>query len=83
MLTLAPDARWVGEYYPVDELIEGEGGTATVRMRYAETDWMVRLVLGLGADVIVRDPPELAAAVTQRALAALRRSSAAPAGETD
>jgi proteasome accessory factor C len=83
VLTLAPDARWVGEYYPVDELIEGEGGTATVRMRYAETDWMVRLVLGLGADVIVRDPPELAAAVTQRALAALRRSSAASAGETD
>jgi proteasome accessory factor C len=83
VLTLAPDARWVGEYYPVDELIEGEGGTATVRMRYAETDWMVRLVLGLGADVIVRDPPELAAAVAQRALAALRRSSAAPPGWTD
>jgi proteasome accessory factor C len=77
VLTLAPDARWVAEYYPIDELIEGEGGTATVRMRYAETDWMVRLVLGLGADVIVRDPPELAATVAQRALAALRRSSAA------
>jgi proteasome accessory factor C len=83
VLTLAPDARWVGEYYPVDELIEGEGGTATVRMRYAETDWMVRLVLGLGADVIVRDPPELATAVAQRAIEALRRSSAASAGETD
>jgi proteasome accessory factor C len=77
VLTLAPDARWVAEYYPVDELLEGEGGTATVRMRYAETDWMVRLVLGLGADVLVQDPPELAAAVAQRALAALRRSSAA------
>jgi proteasome accessory factor C len=83
VLTLAPDARWVGEYYPIDELIEGEGGTATVRMRYAETDWMVRLVLGLGADVLVQDPPELAAEVAQRALAALRRSSAATLGETD
>jgi proteasome accessory factor C len=77
VLTLAPDARWVAEYYPIEELVEGDGGTATVRMRYAETDWMVRLVLGLGADVIVRDPPELAAAVAQRAQAALRRSSAA------
>jgi proteasome accessory factor C len=83
VLTLAPDARWVAEYYPIDELIEGEAGSATVRIRYAETDWMVRLVLGLGADVIVRDPPELAAAVTQRALAALRRSSAVAQNRTD
>ena len=75
VLTLSPDARWVAEYYPVEELIEGEGGAATVRMRYAETGWMVRLVLGLGADVVVQDPPELAAAVTQRACAAVRRSA--------
>ncbi|MGH3823587.1 MAG: helix-turn-helix transcriptional regulator [Pseudonocardiaceae bacterium] len=81
VLTLSPDARWVAEYYPVDELIEGEGGAATVRMRYAETGWMVRLVLGLGADVIVRDPPELAAAVAQRALAAVRRSAHLPSHE--
>jgi proteasome accessory factor C len=83
VLTLAPDARWVADYYPIDEIIEGQGGTATVRIRYAETDWMVRLVLGLGAYVIVRDPPELAAAVTQRALAALRRSSAVAQNRTD
>ena len=74
VLTLAPDARWVAEYYPVDELIDGEGGAATVRMRYAETEWMVRLVLGLGADVVVRAPAELAEAVAQRAHAAIRRS---------
>ena len=81
LLTLAPDARWVAEYYPVEELIEGVGGAATVRMRYAETSWMVRLVLGLGADVVVREPAELAAAVAQRALAALRRSDhLAPSG---
>lgn len=81
VLTLSPDARWVAEYYPVEELIEGDGGAATVRMRYAETGWMVRLVLGLGADVIVRDPPELAAAVAQRALAAVRRSAHLPSHE--
>ncbi|HEX8934451.1 MAG TPA: YafY family protein [Pseudonocardiaceae bacterium] len=81
VLTLAPDARWVAEYYPVEELIEGEGGTATVRMRYAETGWMVRLVLGLGGDVLVRDPPELAAGVAERALAAVRRSTSATLNE--
>jgi proteasome accessory factor C len=81
VLALAPDARWVGEYYPVEELTEGEGGAATVRMRYADTGWMVRLVLGLGADVTVRQPPELAAAVTQRARAALHRSGQLASGE--
>jgi proteasome accessory factor C len=81
VLTLAPDARWVAEYYPVEELIEGEGGAATVRIRYAETGWMVRLVLGLGADVLVREPPELAAAVAERALAAVRRSTSAALNE--
>ncbi len=81
VLTLSPDARWVAEYYPVEELIEGEAGAATVRMRYAETGWMVRLVLGLGADVIVEDPPELATAVAQRALAAVRRSGQLPSHE--
>jgi proteasome accessory factor C len=75
VLALAPDARWVAEYYPVEELTEGEGGAATVRMRYADTGWMVRLVLGLGADVTVQEPAELAAAVAQRARAAVRRSS--------
>ncbi|MGH3685421.1 MAG: helix-turn-helix transcriptional regulator [Pseudonocardiaceae bacterium] len=78
VLSLAPAARWVAEYYPVDELTEGVGGAATVRMRYAETGWMVRLVLGLGADVVVREPPELAAAVAQRARAAVHRASHLP-----
>ncbi|MGH3671401.1 MAG: helix-turn-helix transcriptional regulator [Pseudonocardiaceae bacterium] len=82
VLTLGPSARWVAEYYPVEELIEGEGGTATVRMRYAETGWMVRLVLGLGADAVVQEPTELADAVRQRALDALRRSSHASAHGT-
>lgn len=78
VLTLAADARWVAEYYPVEELVESEGGTATVRMRYADTGWMIRLVLGLGGDVVVEEPPELAAAVAQRARDALARSDHLP-----
>ncbi|MFN2494531.1 MAG: helix-turn-helix transcriptional regulator [Pseudonocardiaceae bacterium] len=74
VLTLAPDARWVAEYYPVEELTEADGGTATVRMRYADTGWMVRLVLGLGGDVVVREPAGLAAAVAERAREAVRKS---------
>jgi proteasome accessory factor C len=78
VLTLAPDARWVAEYYPVEELAEDGGGTATVRMRYADTGWMVRLVLGLGADVVVQEPAELAAVVAERGRAAVHRSERLP-----
>ncbi len=74
VLLLAPDACWVAEYYPVERVEEAEGAAATVRMRYADPDWMVRLVLGLGGDVSVLEPAELAEAVRERARAALRRS---------
>ncbi len=81
-LLLAPDARWVAEYYPVEDVEETGGGAATVRMRYADLDWMVRLVLGLGGDVSVLEPVELAEAVRERARAAVRRSRHLPADVT-
>jgi proteasome accessory factor C len=62
----------------VDEVTETEGGSATVRMRYADTGWMVRLVLGLGPDATVREPPELATMVAERARAAVQRSDHLP-----
>jgi proteasome accessory factor C len=85
-LELGPDAHWVAEYYPVDEVTE-PGGDDTVRvvMRYSDPDWMVRLVLGLGGVARVVDPPELATTVADRARAALSAAlSAAPsAGVTE
>ena len=77
-LSLAADARWVAEYYPMEDVVDAPGGGAMVRMRYADTEWMVRLILGLGADVVVREPPELAEAVRGRAQAALARSRHLP-----
>ena len=77
-LTLVADARWVAEYYPMEDVADAPGGGAMVRMRYADTEWMVRLILGLGADVVVREPPELAEAVRGRARAALARSRHLP-----
>ena len=49
VLVLEPDAHWVAEYYPVDEIVD-EPGDAAIRvvMRYADPAWLVRLVLGLG-----------------------------------
>lgn len=73
-LAVGPDARWLAEYYPVEDVIETEGGGARLRMRYSDPAWMVRLVLGLGAEAVVLDPPELAEAVRERAEQALTRA---------
>jgi proteasome accessory factor C len=72
-LVLSPDARWVSEYYPVENLTELDDGHLRVRMRYADTSWMVRLLLGLGGDAVVESPPELAADLRSRAVRALAR----------
>ncbi|SFS70159.1 helix-turn-helix transcriptional regulator [Saccharopolyspora flava] len=77
-LELEPDARWVAEYYQVDEVTDLPGGRARVRMRYADRDWMVRLLLGLGGQARVLTPAELGGDVRQRASAALRRTRHLP-----
>lgn len=74
VLVLDADARWVAEYYRMDEVTELDRGRARVRMRYADRGWMVRLVLGLGGRARVEDPPELADEVRDRARAALDRA---------
>jgi proteasome accessory factor C len=74
VLTLAPDARWIAEYYPVEDLTELDGGRATIRMRYSDTSWMVRLILGQAGEVIVAQPDELAYAVMSCARQALTRA---------
>jgi proteasome accessory factor C len=71
VLELAPEARWVAEYYPVEQVVELTGGRARVLLRYADPDWLVRLVLGLGGGARLLEPPELAEVVGERARAAL------------
>ncbi|HVL83489.1 MAG TPA: WYL domain-containing protein [Pseudonocardia sp.] len=70
-LELAPWARWIAEYYPVDDIVETDGGRARVVLRYADPSWLVRLVLGLGGGARVLEPAALAATVAERARAAL------------
>ncbi|WP_199432146.1 helix-turn-helix transcriptional regulator [Qaidamihabitans albus] len=77
-IVLDPDARWVAEYYPCEELAELDGGRLRVLMRYGDQSWMVRLVLGLGGRARVERPAELAEAVRQRAAAALARARHLP-----
>jgi proteasome accessory factor C len=74
-LVLEPDARWVSEYYPVEFLEELDVGRLRIRMRYADTAWMLRLLLSLGGDVTVERPAVLAEDLRERARLALRRAS--------
>ncbi|MCP2257331.1 proteasome accessory factor C [Streptoalloteichus tenebrarius] len=78
VLELSADARWVAEYYQVDDLVELGEGRARVWMRYSDPSWMVRLLLGLGDHARVVEPESLARQVAERAEAALARLSRHP-----
>lgn len=78
VLLIEPEARWVAEYYPVDELTELPDGRVRVRMRYTDRSWMVRLVLGQAGQVRVESPDELATEVRRRAREALARARHSP-----
>jgi len=72
-LTLTGGARWVAEYYPMEEITElaEPVGALRVRMRAAGDEWLARLVLSLGGDAVIEDRPELDTLVGERAAAAL------------
>lgn len=72
VLLLEPEARWVAEYYPVDEVMERADGGVEVRLRFTDDAWLIRLVLGLGGHAQVLRPVALRAAVARRAEDALR-----------
>ena len=69
---LEPGARWVAEYYPVESVEEAGAGGLRVRLRTADPEWLVRLVLRLGGAARVEDPAELDDLVRTRAADALR-----------
>lgn len=67
---LAPQARWVVEYYPAEDVRELEGGALEVDLRVADERWLRRLLLRLAPHARVVSP------------AALQRSVAAAAADT-
>jgi proteasome accessory factor C len=71
VLDLAPEARWVAEYYPVDAAEELGEGRLRVQLRAADDRWVVRLALRLGMSLRVIEPAELAERVRAQAAAAL------------
>jgi proteasome accessory factor C len=68
---LAPGARWVAEYYPVESVRELSGGRLRVQLRTASEDWLPRLALRLGGGLVVVAPDQVAGRVRELADAAL------------
>ncbi|MEN3613025.1 helix-turn-helix transcriptional regulator [Plantactinospora sp. ZYX-F-223] len=78
-LRVGRSSRWITEYYPC-ERVEPDPGAGDadragrewlVSLRVTDLDWARRFVLGLGPDVTVVAPAELADQVRDRAAAAL------------
>jgi len=74
-LRLDRSARWVADYYPVEESVpvDDPPGGLLVAVRTADPAWARRLVASLGGAARVEDPPELAAEIAAAARAALDR----------
>jgi proteasome accessory factor C len=74
-LRLARTARWVADYYPVEQVaaVDDPPGGLAVVLRTAELAWARRLVASLGGAALVDEPAELGAQVAADARAALAR----------
>lgn len=73
-LDLAPEAfGWVTESYPVDAQEQLPDGWLRVQLRAGGTAWLEKLLLRLGRQVRIIDPPELAERTRQLACRMLQR----------
>ena len=70
-LRVGRGGRWITEYYPCEEIVAESAEHWLVSLRAADLGWARRLVLGLGPEVSVVGPPELAEAVREEARVAL------------
>ena len=70
-LRLRPEARWVSEYYPVEETREDPDGGLTVVLRAGDPAWLVRLMLRIGDGATLVEPADVAEEVRDRAREAL------------
>jgi proteasome accessory factor C len=68
---LAPDGRWVADYYPCEEVAEIGDGRLRVVLRTADPRWVRRLALRLGDRGRLVEPADLVSEVRGQAAAAL------------
>ena len=71
-LRLDPSARWVAEYYPVEDTADLDDGGLRVTLRAGDSEWLTRLMLRIGGSAQIEDPSELSDVVRLAATEALR-----------
>lgn len=72
-LDLAPSASWVAERFPTESVLRRDNGNLRVTLAITEPAFLSRLLLRLGPDVIVVEPPEWRAAGVEPARRILDR----------
>lgn len=76
VLELAPEARWVAERYPNEEVEDLGQGRLRVHLRVAERAWMERLLLRAGGSVaVIEGDFDLASNAARRVLRRYQRNS--------
>ncbi len=68
---LAPHARWVADYYPVNQTRELDGGRLEITLRVGDPRWLVRLALRMAPAMEIVSPSDLRAQLTSTASDAL------------
>jgi len=81
-LLLGPSARWSLEYYETERAVTRVDGWTEVTLPVKDLPWLAKLVLRLGGEARVLEPPELAEMVreTARQTLALYRPEPAEGG---
>jgi proteasome accessory factor C len=72
-LRLRPAARWIAEYYATTQVKELDDGGLDVTLPARQLGWVARLLLRVGDDAEVVEPPELDAEVQRLARETLAR----------
>jgi proteasome accessory factor C len=72
-LRLRPAARWIAEYYATTTVDELDDGGVEVTLPARQLGWVARLLLRVGPDAEVLEPPELRAEVVRLAGETLAR----------
>jgi proteasome accessory factor C len=77
-LALGPGARWVAEYYETEGRKDLDDGSMEVTLPVKDLPWVAKLILRLGGEARVLEPPELDRMVRQAAGETLARYTGGP-----
>jgi predicted DNA-binding transcriptional regulator YafY len=73
VLLVPSTAAWVAEALPVQHVVERPDGRLEVTLPVSRRPWLARLLLRLGPEAMVLDPPDLASAGREAAAQILER----------